>query len=734
MTLTTGNLLARQTSACVAQLALLGVVVCAGASAQELFAPPAERQQVDVAKAAGSIAVDGRLDEPAWQRPPQIDGFVQKDPDQGVPSNYRTTVTLVYDDEALYIAAICYQPRNTLRIQNLERDFSFDENDVFGIAIDGFLDERSAVAFQVTPGGNQRDLEIIDSDNLNTDWDALWDVETVIEDDRWVVEMAIPWRTLRYPNGMQSLGFLFTRNIRHVNERTAYPAIPRVFSAYRMAYQGELADLQAPPPSANVRINPYVLTNYFDNESDETNVEAGGEVKWAITPSTVLDITVNTDFAQAEVDRQVVNLDRFSVFFPERRQFFLENATLFDASVTNWIRPFFSRRIGLDRLGKPIPLDGGLRLTSRSSKQEFGLLAMSQQEAGLDPAALFGVARYSRNLGEQSRLGGMLTWRRDDDYATGAAELPRKDNVTYTLDGLWRPNQSVGVQAMLSVSDDDIAGSGVGGQLWAFYENNWLYAGLLEYYNNDYEPGVGLEIYDTNYVMHSPAVNFDLRPEWLPDAIRSFNPGVSAYVFESSDDGDLLFAYAPIEPVGLTFQNGAEIGFEIEPNWQRLDEPFFPAGIEVAPGDYDYTRYRLSWSSDQSAQLAIDLNVETGDYFDGELTSYVAAARYAPRPELELVAELEVNQFRDLGTGQVDDDSHVLGVQLRIAPSPQLQISVLYQHNSLLDRDDWNARLSWEYRPLSYVYLVYNRNETPRDSPAADTEQVILKLTYLFEV
>ena len=704
-------------------------------AAQELFPPPIDPDRFVAVPANEPITIDGRLDESAWGRAEPVTDFIQKDPQQGAPGSYRTEVRVVYDETALYVSAYCEQPGETLRIQNLERDFAFGENDLFGIAIDGFLDRRNAVAFQVTPRGNQRDLEVIDGTDFNIDWNARWDVRTRIEDDHWTVEFAIPWRTIRYLEGTDRLGVIFTRNVRHLNERTAAPPVPRALTIYRMAYQAELVELETPSPSANVQVNPYALVDYSDNRAEESEFEVGGEVKWAITPSTVLDLTVNTDFAQAEVDRQVVNLERFSVFFPERRQFFLENANLFNASVTNWIRPFFSRRIGLDDVGNPIPLDGGLRLTSRTSRQELGVLVMSQQESGINPQSTYGVARYSRNLAGQSRLGGMFTVRRDDEATVGGAAGRERDNFTYTIDGLWRPSQAFGVQAMVSASHDDVEGNGVGGQLWAFYENNWLYVGLLEYYNKDYEPGIGLEILDTNYIMHSPAISFDLRPEQLPESIRSFNPGVEAYIFQSSDDGDLLFAYAPIRPLRFFFQDGAQVSLAVEPNWQRLEEPFFPAGIEVAPGRYDYTRYRFNWDSDQSASLSAGLSVETGNYFDGELTSYSASARYAPFPELEMSADVDINQIRGLGVEQVDDDTRVLGLSVRIAPSPQLQFRVLYQQNSVGNRDNWNARLSWEYRPLSFVYLVYNRNEIAGlERDALNTEQVILKMTYLFEV
>lgn len=433
-----------------------------------------------------------------------------------------------------------------------------------------------------------------------------------------------------------------------------------------------------------------------------------------------------------------MNLDRFSVFFPERRQFFLENANLFNASVTSWIRPFFSRRIGLDGNGQPIPITGGLRLTSRTERRELAALAMHQEERGDSPAATFAVARYALNLGEQSRIGGMIT-HRSDDRLGGATGRPANGNTTLTLDGTWRPNQTFGIKSMVSYSNDEALGDGWGGQLWMFYENSFMYAGLLEYYNRDYEPGVGLEILDTNYVMHSPALSFDLRQEWLPTAIRSFNPGLTAYIFRSSEDGDLLFGYAPIRPISFQFENGGQARLVVEPNWQRLETPFFPAGIEVAPGKYDYLRYRLSGSSDPSARLSFSSAVETGEYFDGDLTTWDLSLRFAPTPSFEIELAGEVNQLRGLGTAGIDRDTRLYDLDLAYAWSPRLQLSAFGQYNSLSERTRWNARLAWELRPLSYLYLVYTGDRPDDDIDPISRfnrggEQLILKLSYLLDL
>ncbi|MEM7504382.1 MAG: carbohydrate binding family 9 domain-containing protein, partial [Pseudomonadota bacterium] len=270
--------------------ALLLVAATEAATAQDVFAPPDAPTRYLALLTGESIAVDGQLDELVWQRAEPITEFIQKDPNQGDPITYSTAVRVAYDDTALYIAAICHQPRDAARVQNLKRDFSYDDNDLFGVAIDGFMDQRNAVVFQTTPYGSQRDMEVIDGSEFNPDWDARWNVKTRIEDDRWVAEIAIPWRNLRYPSGAEELGVIFARNIRSLNEKTSAPAVPRVFTIYRMAYQGVLTGLQTPPPSTNLQLNPYTLVQRVDGDVDSsTDFEVGGELKWAITQSTVLD-------------------------------------------------------------------------------------------------------------------------------------------------------------------------------------------------------------------------------------------------------------------------------------------------------------------------------------------------------------------------------------------------------------------------------------------------------------
>ncbi|MEO1098441.1 MAG: DUF5916 domain-containing protein [Bacteroidota bacterium] len=460
--------------------------------AQVTFEPPEEPERVQAVRANEPINIDGEMDETSWLAASGITAFIQKDPVQGSAVSMPTEAKILFDEEYLYVGAVCKTTNGKadIRTQNMQRDFNYFQNDMFGIAIDGFLDKRNAMAFQTNPHGTQREILVMDDQIFNREWSGLWKVRTQISDSAWTVEMAIPWKTLRYPPGCDKMGMILTRNIRSNNEYASYPAVPRAFNVYRMPYEAVLSGIEPPPPSAN----------------------------------SVLDFTFNTDFAQADVDRQVVNLTRFSVLFPERRQFFLEGNEIYSMAAWDELQPFFSRRIGLDDNGNPIPIDAGIRFTNRNEKQNIGLLAIRQREDGNTPAANFAVARYSANFSSQGRVGGMATLRHDEADASGQS----KTNVTATIDGFFRPTQQINSFWMVSASKSSgaISDEGLSGATWTYYSNNWIYLGHVQaFVTSEYNPRAGF-ISANNYMLTSPAFELRLRPAWLPGLIRQYSPGI----------------------------------------------------------------------------------------------------------------------------------------------------------------------------------------------------------------
>ncbi|MEM8887338.1 MAG: DUF5916 domain-containing protein [Bacteroidota bacterium] len=711
--------------------------------AQITFEPPKEPAEIKAVKAVRAITIDGKLNEASWKAAEPINSFIQKDPIQGDTASMYTEARLLFDGDFLYVGAICQTSGESsdIRTQNMQRDFSYFQNDLFGIAIDGFLDKRNAMVFQTNPHGTQREILVMDGQIFNREWSGLWKVRTQILDSAWMVEMAIPWKTLRYPPDCNKIGVILSRNIRSNNEYVSFPAVPRAFNVYRMPYEAILSGIEPPPPSANVQLIPYALINNERQSVDgnlleeRTDFKVGGEVKWVTGPNSVLDFTFNTDFAQADVDRQVVNLTRFSVLFPERRQFFLEGNEIYSMAAWDELQPFFSRRIGLDDNGNPIPIDAGIRFTNRSEKQNIGLLAIRQGSTGNTPASNFAVARYSANLSSQGRIGGMATFRHDEADASGQTTT----NATATIDGFFRPTQQINSFWMLSGSKSSgaINDQGLSGATWTYYDNNWIYLGLVEaFVTADYNPRAGF-ISANNYLLTSPALSLRLRPKWLPRFIRQYSPGVTSYLYNYLDDLSFREGFVSYAPFSVEFQNGSEFSYRIRTNWQSLRDTFSPVGIDILAGNYQFTSHRLSYFGDFSKKFAFSAAYRFGGYFDGNLNTASTSLRFAPLPQIQLTADYEYNNLSDLGNEARSAETHLIGTELRLALNPRIQLISFLQYNTASERTTLNSRFVWEYRPLSYIYLVYNDNR--QDLLEAATAQIqnfhnqqgIFKVTFL---
>ena len=371
------------------------------------------------------------------------------EPRQGGDYLYDTKVSLLYDEKNLYVGAFCKDSlgRKGIRVQDLRRDFKWGENDIFFVQLDPQNLKQYCVSFQTTPYGNQRDLQNFNDSNTDNDWNALWSVRTHRTDSGYFAEFAIPFKSIRYdevPDGQSpTWGITFSRLARRDYEQTVFPAIPQSFSPYRMTYAARLEGLELPEPSANVRIEPYTLYQYDQTEDGDTQnsngeLKLGGDVKWAINSHSVLDLTFNTDFAQADVDRAVNNLERFNIFFPERRQFFLENSGIWAGANNNSVVPFFSRKIGLNGSfnAEPARIDAGTRYTMRNEKRSIAGLYIHQAETDKSPGASFMAGRYLQNYGNENNIGVMVTHRLDQQSTELGVQ--QSNNTTVSLDGFYQ--------------------------------------------------------------------------------------------------------------------------------------------------------------------------------------------------------------------------------------------------------------------------------------------------------
>ncbi|MFD0964049.1 carbohydrate binding family 9 domain-containing protein [Pseudofulvibacter geojedonensis] len=690
--------------------------------------------EIDALEIVKDLKVDGNLDEVVWSNAKAIFITKQVEPYQDSTATLATEVKVLFNQKFLYIGAICSDSlgRKGIRVPELSRDFNFYSFDIFGVSIDPFNDKRNSITFQTNPYGAQRDLLSFDDALYDNEWDGQWKVRTTRNSEGWVAEMAIPWSTLRYKtnNNEAWWGIKFYRNARRLNELSSWPVYPRAFSPYRMDYAGKLKGIKPPKPHLNLRIQPYVLTessNVGLDEASKTKMKVGGEVKWAITPNTVLDATVNTDFAQADADRQVINLSRFSIYFPERRHFFLENASLFSLGNRD-IAPFFSRQIGLDAYGKPIPIDYGLRLTHRTPKNSGGIMLIKQRETETNAAQWFGIGRYSKNIGKQNRIGGMITAVQTNATNSTSEHL----NLTGSVDGFVRFSPSLSWKYMLSGSSDqqdDMQGTAATSSL--SYASNKLVAFWNQSIVTDnYRARSGF-VSRENLLTTNPGLYLNYRPKWKPKFIRSFEPGVYWWHYRSADNYKFLEDELKLFLFYANFQNGGRLVYTLTPTRQQLYRSFSPLGVTIAPGKYNYVRHTFSYRSDFSKKLAYSAIYETGNFYRGKLDTYRAKVNFSPNPHLFFSMNYTFNDYLT-HTGEKVKAS-LIAPEFRLAINPRIQLTGFYQYLETTKSDNWNIRFSWEFKPLSYLYVVFNTANDRSIIPETQTNQLISKITYIHQ-
>ena len=407
-------------------------------------------------------AIDGDvLGDPIWEDAVPVTGFRQTTPDEGQPASERTEIRITYDQDTLYFGVICYvQDPTTIIVSDSRRDTPLNETDSFQIIIDTYLDRQNGFVFGTNPAGLEYDGQLTNEGRgsgrfsgvgrarsgsqqrgsgggFNLNWDGVWQVRAQVSEIGWTAEFAIPFRTLRYPSGASQIwGINFQRNIRNRNEEAFWAPLPRQFGLYRLSLAGELHGIEV-PAQRNLKLTPYALGETLHRASDATTTtlgDVGADLKYSVTPSLTLDLTYNTDFAQVEVDEEQINLDRFNLFFPEKRPFFLENAGLFSVGLPGQVELFFSRRIGIGEDGEQTPIIGGGRLSGKiGNNTNIGFLNL-QTESVIPtgtPANNFMVARVRQDFANRSNLGVMVVNRQ----ATGSLAGTDDYNRSFAVDG-----------------------------------------------------------------------------------------------------------------------------------------------------------------------------------------------------------------------------------------------------------------------------------------------------------
>jgi len=694
--------------------------------------PGANGMRVAVATfTAEKITVDGRLSEPAWQTTVPTGDFTQREPVEGDPATEWTEVRILYDKTTLYISAYLHdRTPDQVIIDNIQRDASNIQQDFFSILLDTFNDDRNGYYLSTTLVGSNRDLQFSDGGRVsNAAWDGVWYAEVARVEDGRTMEVAIPFKTLRFSREpVQTWGVQFSRRIRRNSETDLWSPTPRRYTAVGgVAYAGELRGIENVEPGRNLQIKPYLLGGVERLESGgedrKGDYDGGLDVKYALTPSMVLDLTANTDFSHVEADNQQVNLTRFSTFFEEKREFFLENAGVYrfgDLSNSEALL-FHSRTIGLER-GQPVPILGGVRLTGRAGRNDVGLLNMQTRSEGSTPATNFTVARIRRNIGSDSDFGAMFLNRQSalqDDHNrsfgvdANVVLFERTLRVSPTFAKTYTPGRS---------GDDRLA------KITGEFENSvFRYQSSYIDLGRNFNPEMGfVRAVDRAIVNNQTQLTFLARNHpRLGSVLQEIFLSANSQHVLPGGGGTESKLFRP--QVQFVFHDGSTFDIQYQQNFERIDDEFdLPSDVIVPPGDYKFNRANLVYSSDGSKMFSFLAAARWGGFWSGTRVEKEFNFRFRPSYKFSTSVDYERN---DAQLPEGSFTTHLISGRVDFAFNPKMYLNTLVQYNNDDNQFSTNIRFRLIHRPLSDIYVVYNDLRDHREK--WDDWRLTVKYTHL---
>ncbi len=717
---------------------MITLALAVDASAQDEYVS-GDTPTLRAASLTSAPRIDGIVTgDDAWSNAQPASGFWQVQPYDGAPATQKTEVFVGYTDDALYVGVLCHDDDPTgIIIADSRRDSSLNDTDAFLFVIDGLHDRQNGFVFGTNAAGIEYDGQVTkegSGDNFgsgggafNLNWDGAWTVRAANTETGWSAEFEIPFRTLRYGRDeIQQWGINFQRNIRRNNEIAYWAPLERNRNLYRVSQAGTLTDI-APPAQRNLQITPYALGQWQRGgnlDGTESSSEVGVDLKYSMTSSLTLDLTVNTDFAQVEADEQQVNLDRFNLFFPEKRPFFLENAGQFAVGNGQEVEMFFSRRIGIGDDGTAIPVNGGARLSGKvGERTNVGLLYMSTDAvAGVAPANDFGVLRVNQELANRSAIGALFVNRDgNDDY-----------NRTYAVDGRWGIGDNILLQAWAARTDTPGLDGDDHAYAVKFSHSSEDWSSRLEYteVGAEFNPEVGF-LARTDYRKGTGFLMRRIRPADLWGLLE-IRPHVS-YTGYWKSDGFQESGFLHLD-THWEFKTGSELHTGYNFTKAGVIDPFeIVPGVIVPPGTYDHGETALVYFTDQSRPFSLSSRATIGGRFGGDRVSVSATLRYRIGETFRSELTLNHNDF-DLPVASGDFTANLARLRLSYSFTPKILLQALVQYNEARDVLGTNLRFSWLRTANSGLYLVYNEvDDRGIDAPPTGRE-LIVKYSHIFDV
>ena len=690
------------------------------------------------------LRIDGALDEALYRTVPSISDFVQVEPEEGAPATEKTETWLAFDRDHVYVAFRNWDSEPDRRVATeMRRDsgVTWGGNDLVSVFLDTFYDRRNGLAFTINSIGGRNDGQITNERQYSADWNPIWDFAVGRFEGGWTVEMAIPFKSLRYREGeAQVWGFNALRTVRWKNELSLITRVPAgrgMQSVQQSSMAATLVGVEVPGGSRNLDVKPYATTNLATDGSgrgSDFDGDIGLDAKYGLAQSLSADFTYNTDFAQVEADEAQINLTRFSLFFPEKREFFLENQGTFsfgglattgqnagsDAPIL-----FYSRRIGLDE-GRAVPIRAGGRVTGRAGRYSLGLLNIQtgDEPASGAGAANFSVARIKRDILRRSSVGLLFTGRSAAQGGEGA-------NAAFGVDGTFGFFTNLAVNTYWAATrSTGVSGDDTSYRTQVDY-NGDRYGAQLEHLlvGDRFSPQVGF-LRRGGIRRSSGQVRFSPRPQSIASVRRFSLVGSMVYVEDTAGRVDTREHGAEF---AVEFQNSDRLAVSYTGTYELLPRPFeIATGVTLPVGGYDFDVIRVGWNLGQQRVVSANLLVEHGTFYSGTRTALGASrGRVSFGPQLALEPTYAVN-WVDLAEGSFT--THLVGSRVTYTMTPRMFASALIQYSSGARAVGANVRLRWEYRPGSELFVVYNeeRDTGARAVPLLSTRALIVKINRLF--
>ena len=684
---------------------------------------------VTAVPADDTLVVDGRMDEPAWRTAEPVADFYQRERNEGLPATERTEVRVLYDQVNLYVGFHCLDSRPDLvSARSIFRDESGGSDDLVSIMLDSFNDHRSAIQFVSNANGLMEELlQTGESESTrNHDFDTVWTARGSRTLDGYDVEFAIPLRSLRFEpprDGDEiTFGIGFKRNIPRKNEEMYWPFVANDSSWYRPAELGQLHGLRQIQPGRNLQFRPYVLGGGTRNVvAAETRPrrEIGIDAKWGVTSGLTADFTVNTDFAQEEADTQQINFTRFSLFFPEKRQLFLENQQMFRFGLSREVDLVFTRRIGLSSDGDIIPLRAGARVAGRQGRTTVGAFTMQTGEyADADlPAENFTVVRVRRDLFGRSSVGALFTNRQGG----GRANRVFGADASFYFRNVWYLDT-------FAAGVDDTGGTGASAALYGRFAYDSDRVGAAYRYldvGEGFDPGVGF-VRRRDIRQNAGELRWSPRPE--SDVIRQFQ--LTGRIDYLANRENVLETRVRQAELTTNFETGDAVTAQLTNQFENLDEPFeLRPDVVIPPGAYRFNTATFSLSTFRRRHARLNMSYATGGFWDGDRDTLTVGPQWRMSTHVDLSLSWSTN-WVDLPEGAFT--TRLASARLQLAFRNDLALLSLFQYNDSSKQFSANVRFNWIPRPGSDLFIVYNELDDTQGGLGVKNRSLVVKLNYLF--